>query len=680
MTTDHTRAVRRITPATPSRRITWFTLLGLVLVPLAAGGVLLAGLWDPTGRLDQVTAAVVNEDQPVELDGQTVPLGRQLAAGLVDGGDENYTWVLTDAEDAAEGVADGAYAAVVTIPSDFSAAATSPAGDASAVRQATIDVTTADRSKALDDALTAIITTTARQVFNRTLTTAVLDNLYLGFSGVQDALAQSADGAGQLQAGSQQLADGTTQLADGAAGLAGGVQELASGADELAGGVGQVSSGVGASATGAAQLASGAGGLATGARTLATSAGQLADATAAAGAAAATTSSGVVSLAGDLGALGQAFAASCQTNPTTTCQDLAGAFGGLPSAQELTTLATAAGTADAYLNGSPASPGLAAGSRSLASGAGELASGAQGVASGAQDLSTGLARLRTGAASAASGAQALATGVDQTSAGADELSAGAAGLTGGAGQLRDGAQELAAGLTTAAEQVPSFSEGERTTLSRVAAEPLAPGDADLELGGVPVVALLAAVALWLGGLATWLLLAPVPPRALGSTRSSLRLAAVTALPGVWIGLAQGLAVGLLMLTVLDVGAGTAVAFVAFCALTGVTCALAQHGLAGLLGGVGRFIGVLIGAAALAAGVVSTSPAWVGGLVGATPVGSALAGVRAVASGDAGPGVWTAMLAWCLVGLALSVAATARARSVRVGQARSRAVSQLSHVG
>ena len=157
---------RRITPATPSRRITWFTLLGLVLVPLAAGAVLLAGLWDPTARLHHVTAAVVNEDQPVTIKEQTVPLGRRLAAGLVDGGDTNYTWVLTDAADARSGVADGTYAAVVTIPKAFSAAATSTAGGAASARQATIDVATTNRSRALDNALTAVITSTARQVFN----------------------------------------------------------------------------------------------------------------------------------------------------------------------------------------------------------------------------------------------------------------------------------------------------------------------------------------------------------------------------------------------------------------------------------------------------------------------------------------------------------------------------------
>ena len=59
---------------------------------------------NPTERLDTVTAAVVNLDEPVKVDGQLVPLGRVLAAELIDGDAEtNFTWQLTDEDDAAAG-------------------------------------------------------------------------------------------------------------------------------------------------------------------------------------------------------------------------------------------------------------------------------------------------------------------------------------------------------------------------------------------------------------------------------------------------------------------------------------------------------------------------------------------------------------------------------------------------
>ena len=82
--------------------ITALTLLGVLLLPAVLGGVLVAALQDPTQRLDTMTAAIVNDDEPVPVNGQLAPLGRQLSAGLVDGPgkgdearkDENLTWVI----------------------------------------------------------------------------------------------------------------------------------------------------------------------------------------------------------------------------------------------------------------------------------------------------------------------------------------------------------------------------------------------------------------------------------------------------------------------------------------------------------------------------------------------------------------------------------------------------------
>ena len=69
-----------------SRRLGWLAVAGLLAVPLIVGGVLTWALATPTAHLDRVTAAIVNDDEPVTVNGQTVPLGRQFAAGLIGGG------------------------------------------------------------------------------------------------------------------------------------------------------------------------------------------------------------------------------------------------------------------------------------------------------------------------------------------------------------------------------------------------------------------------------------------------------------------------------------------------------------------------------------------------------------------------------------------------------------------
>ena len=71
------------------RPITWLTLVGVILLPVLIGGILVAALSNPTERLENISAAIVNNDKPVTIDGQLVPLGRQLTAGLIDGAGES---------------------------------------------------------------------------------------------------------------------------------------------------------------------------------------------------------------------------------------------------------------------------------------------------------------------------------------------------------------------------------------------------------------------------------------------------------------------------------------------------------------------------------------------------------------------------------------------------------------
>ena len=59
------------------RPITWLTLIGVLLLPVLIGGILVAALYNPAERLDNMSAAIVNEDEPVTIDGQVVPLGRE---------------------------------------------------------------------------------------------------------------------------------------------------------------------------------------------------------------------------------------------------------------------------------------------------------------------------------------------------------------------------------------------------------------------------------------------------------------------------------------------------------------------------------------------------------------------------------------------------------------------------
>src|SRR5699024_9979558 len=149
------------------RPVTWLTVAGLVALPAVVGGVLVAALDDPTGRLDNMTAAIVNLDDGVEIDGQLTPLGRQLAAGLVEGSDDvdsNIEWVISNEHDAADGGADGTYQAIVTIPETFSTAAMSSANAIQGEEDpstATIDVDASSDALIFDEAIMQQVSTVA---------------------------------------------------------------------------------------------------------------------------------------------------------------------------------------------------------------------------------------------------------------------------------------------------------------------------------------------------------------------------------------------------------------------------------------------------------------------------------------------------------------------------------------
>jgi len=614
------------------KRVTWLTVVGILLVPLVIGGLLVWALWNPTERLSDVKAAVVNLDQPVEVNGQTVPLGRQLSAGLLDRRDDNFDWVLTDAKGAASGLSDGSYVAVVTIPKSFSAAATSQAGKPADVTQATIDVQTSAASKLVDPAISQAVTTTATSVLNKQLTSTYLENVYVGFNTLHDQIAKASSGASQLSSGAAQLASGTHQVADAGA-------QLATGASGLSSGVSQLSSGVSGLSSGLTQLSGGATSLSGGLSQLESSTAQLPAQT-----------SQLSTLIGGVGGELADLSSECAT------------AGG--STDFCTRLARQAAT----VNGVTGQPGIAAGAAQLAAGMPQLTAGISQSASGAQQLASGLSQSATGAQKLAGGAAQTASGASGLSDGVAQLSAGLPSLASGADQTASGASGLAAGLQQAVKQLPSYSESERKNLASVAAEPVKQDAATQSGFGQTSIPLFAAVALWLGALATFLVLQAVSRRSMLTTRASGRIAWDGFVPAAVVGALQGVLVAGIMQFALSLDAGHWFGFAGVAALAGVAFAAVNHGLVALLGGIGRFISMLVVVITLASGIVSTVPAFFNSAMQLLPTSTAITAFRGVV--ESSDDVWRGiggLLLWTAFGFVLALVAVARKRIVRIAQ-------------
>ena len=634
------------------RPVTWLTVLGVLLLPAVLGGILVTALYNPTERLDQITAAIVNDDEPVTINDQLAPLGRQLSAGLVEGSadlDSNLTWVLSNDEDAAAGLADGTYDAVVTIPSGFSAAATSsgqaladPA--AAGPERAIIDVTTSSDALLVDDAITSQVTQTAATVMGEQVSTQTLENVFLSFTTLSDQIGQAATGARQVADGAAQAAEGGAALPGGAAQLSSGASSAASGAGQLAGGLDTIASNIRGTSSGAANLGSGITQIAdqlsgTQLLTAANGSSQLAGATSAA---AASTASAL----GDLDASCAASGAS-----TDFCADVSAA---------LATANTGAGYAAQAV---PAAAGTASGVGQITGPGSPVVGGLRQAATGAATLSSGLGQLADGTVASANGARGIQNGLAQLASGADQLGSGAQSLVDGVGALAGGATSLADGLDQATAALPSYSDSQATSLAEVLSDPVGTDGAGSSLFGASAIPLLAMVVLWFGALATFVALRASTARALAARESSVRLTLRAFLPAAAIGAAQGLLVAGVAQLAASYDWGDFWAFAALCALAGVAFAAVNQALVAVFGGAGRWLGALVGVLALATGIVSTVPgplAWIAGLLPTAPAYHALVGTLTAAGGVTAGAI--GLVAWGVLALIATMLVVARRRS------------------
>ncbi|MVA74662.1 hypothetical protein GC722_01230 [Auraticoccus sp. F435] len=770
--------------ANSSRRVTWWSLLGLVLVPVIVAAGFLWATWGSDERLDRVQAAVVNLDEGTEIDGQQVPLGRQLVGGLVDSEEENFTWNLSDADDAADGLASGRYAAVITIPENFSRAATSYSGDAAEAEQATIEIQTSQVTGIADGALGQTIGQVAVDTLNTTLTETYLDNIYVGFNGIAEQFSTVADGAGDLADGAEELSGGLGEVGEGLDGLSTGLDALGGSGGELATGVTELSAGATQAAAGGAPLRSGAAQLAQGVSqldqnlpTLSQGASQLADGAGEYADGVAQYTAGVDQVAGGVselndqlqqglggvelsgpseeelaqlteGAQGVAsgvegFGTGLQqyqgqleqlAAPGTPCPD------GVDTPEACAGFKAGVGAALQGLNtedpetGQSLSDGidaLAEGARQFSAGITELSgqlgslgglgeqvqqlldgvdqldtglselsengaaltTGAEGLATGATQLSTGVDELAGGVGQLSDGATQLSTGVTQYTTGVSQLSTGlaatAAGVSqytqgvaqtaegvgvladnfgdieDGAAQLAEGTRQLGDGLAEGATKVPTYDAQDRENLSTVVAEPVtADGAADLlpEAGST---SLLMVIALWLGALATFLVVQPVSAGTWMSSRPSWQLALAAMLPGAAVATVQAVALTVVGQVVLDLSALRVVQLLGLLLLIGYAFVGINHALAAWFGGVGRIVSVTAVVLTAAGAIISAVPALFDAVRPFLPLTPALDAVRALLTGGTGLGdLLFAVVAWLLVAVCGSVLAVIRRRSVK----------------
>lgn len=227
-----------------SNKILLISMAVISFIPILYSGFFLGSIWDPYGQTKNLPVAFVNEDKGASLNGKVLNVGESVEKKLKDNHD--LGWEFVSKQQADEGVNNGHFYAVVTIPSDFSQKVASITK--SEPQQAVINFTTTPAKNYIGSLVSNQAAAKVKSSVSEQITQAYakgilenLDKLGMGLDTAANGASTLHDGLGRLQSGTQTYVGGVKQLAVNQQSLAGGLAQLSDGSRKLQAGLGQLS-------------------------------------------------------------------------------------------------------------------------------------------------------------------------------------------------------------------------------------------------------------------------------------------------------------------------------------------------------------------------------------------------------------------------------------------------------
>lgn len=212
----------------------WLALLTPVITAFVGIASIAGDAVDSTTGQPNLTAAIVNNDELSMTDptlGTSGLAGRVLVGELVNATNSGFDWEITNAESAQSGLQSGEYAAVVTIPENFTDAYISSTTNTPV--QAVLSIQTDGSQSYIAALLARALASNLQSSISSALTQTFVDTLLVSFTGISDGLSAISQGAGALQQGlgemttlSQALPGLTSDLAGGSRMVTNGIYLL----------------------------------------------------------------------------------------------------------------------------------------------------------------------------------------------------------------------------------------------------------------------------------------------------------------------------------------------------------------------------------------------------------------------------------------------------------------------
>ncbi|HES9189168.1 YhgE/Pip domain-containing protein [Streptococcus pyogenes] len=228
------------------------TMIGVALVPALYNLSFLGSMWDPYGRVNDLPIAVVNHDKPAKRADKSLTIGNDMVDKMSKSKDLEYHFV--SAKQAQEGLKEGDYYMVITLPEDLSQRAATllnPEPQKLTIRYQTSKGHGMVAAKMGETAM-AKLKESVSQNITKTYTSAVfssMTDLQSGLKEASDGSQALASGAKTAQAGSQTLSTNLAALTGASQQFQQGTGRLTSGLTTYTDGVNQVKNGLGTLST-----------------------------------------------------------------------------------------------------------------------------------------------------------------------------------------------------------------------------------------------------------------------------------------------------------------------------------------------------------------------------------------------------------------------------------------------
>lgn len=201
----------------------------VMLIPSIYACVFLGSMWDPYGNIGDLPVAVVNYDKSVDYNDKTLSIGDDLVDKLKDNDSLKFNFV--DSDTAEQGIENGTYYMVITIPKDFSKNATTLM-DANP-KKMELDYKTNPGKNYIASKMSSTALEKIKTEIEHTVTETYTQTVFDTIGDTADSLYDAVDGAQKLNDGVGKLSDGNDTITTNLKTLADSSVTFADGANTL---------------------------------------------------------------------------------------------------------------------------------------------------------------------------------------------------------------------------------------------------------------------------------------------------------------------------------------------------------------------------------------------------------------------------------------------------------------